>query len=240
METIGFSTGSLALGDVNSALNLLERHRTGCIELSALRVHELTPLLRCLPDLSLLHYRSISIHAPSAFTPGQERRIAADLLAVTRARGWLVVVHPDAIYDVSVWAPFGDRLAIENMDCRKRVGRTVEELEPVFACLPQASFCFDVAHARQVDPSMMEAVRMLEVFGERLAEIHLSELDAGSRHVRLSQTAVRACLKVASLIPLAVPVIVEAPVAPHEIEDELLASLHAMGRSSPATRRLAA
>jgi len=240
METIGFSTGSLALGDVQSALGLLERHRTGCIELSALRVHELAPLLSLLPDLPLHRYRSISIHAPSAFTAGEERRIAADLLGVAAARGWLVVVHPDTIHDFGAWVPFGSRLAIENMDRRKPVGRTVEELEPIFARLPRASFCFDVAHARQVDPSMVEAVRLLEVFGDRLAEVHLSELDAQSRHTRLSRAAIHACLEIARLVPADVPVIIEAPVRPHEIGDELMASLQAMGRPLSTAWRVAA
>jgi len=231
METIGFSTGSLALGDVKTALGLLKRQRTGCIELSALRVHELAPLLKSLPDLPLLRYRTISIHAPSAFTAGEERQIAADLLPVAAARGWLVILHPDAIHDFGVWAPFGDRLAIENMDCRKPVGRTVEELKPVFAHLPEASFCFDVAHARMVDPSMAEALRLLEAFGDRLAEVHLSELDARGRHTRLSRAAVRTFGGLRGLIPLTVPVIIEAPVASHEIAAELRASLEAVGRT---------
>jgi len=239
MEMIGFSTGSLARSDVHAALALLQDHPTGCVELSALRMHELAPLLRCLPDLPLRRYEWISIHAPSAFTAAEEREIAADLLAVA-ARGWLIVLHPDAIHDFSVWAPFGDRLAIENMDRRKRGGRTVEELRPVFARLPDASFCFDVAHARQCDTSMTEAFRLLDSFGDRLAEVHVSELDAHSRHVRLSRMAVRAYLEVAGLIPLHVPVVIEAPVRPHEIEDELMASLEAVGRGSPAERRFAA
>ena len=229
METIGFSTGSLARADVHAALSLLQDHPTGCVELSALRMHELATLLRCLPDLPLRSYRHVSVHAPSAFTAAEEREIAADLLPVA-VQGRLIVLHPDAIHDFSVWAPFRDRLAIENMDCRKPIGRTVEELEPIFARLPAASFCFDVAHARQCDPSMVEAVRLLEAFGDRLAEVHLSELDAHSRHTRLSRAAIRGCRGLGRLIPLSVPVIIEAPVAPHEITPELMASLEAVGR----------
>jgi hypothetical protein len=239
MEPIGFSTGSLARDDVHTALALLQGHPTGCVELSALRTHELLPLLRSLPDLPLRNYESISVHAPSAFTAAEEREIAAGLLPLG-TRGWLVVLHPDAIHDFGVWRDFGDRLAIENMDRRKPAGRTVEELRPVFARLPDASFCFDVAHARQCDTSMTEAFRLLDSFGERLAEVHVSELDAHSRHVRLSRAAIRACLEIAPFIPAEVPVIVEAPVRPHEIEDELMASLQAMGRSSPAARLVAA
>jgi hypothetical protein len=239
MENIGYSTGSLARSDVSAALEMLQRHATGSVELSALRTHELIPILRAIPDLPLHEYRHISIHAPSAFTVAEESVIARELLPFAR-RGWLIVMHPDAIHDFDVWSGFGNRLCLENMDRRKPVGRTVEELQPIFARLPRASFCFDIAHARQCDTSMTEAYRLLEAFGGRLAEVHVSELDAHSRHVRLSRAGIRACLEVAGSIPLDVPVIIEAPVRPHEIEDELRASLEALGRSSRTHSHLSA
>lgn len=229
MSGIGFSTGSVARSDVRRALRLLEPHATEAVELSALRVHELPPLLELIADLTVDEYEHVSVHAPSAFMAAQEPAIAAALLPVAE-RGWLVVVHPDTLHDPRPWAAFGDRLCIENMDPRKPVGRTVQELKPVFARLPQASFCFDVAHARQCDPSMGEALRLLETFHDRLAEVHVSELDAHSRHVRLSRAGVWACQRVAEMIPLEVPVIIEAPVQPHEISAELEASLEALGR----------
>ncbi|HST58446.1 MAG TPA: hypothetical protein VLK84_07160 [Longimicrobium sp.] len=230
MDTIGYSTGALARSDVHGAFDLLAYRGTGAVELSALRVHELGPLLQAIPDLPLAPFPHISVHAPSAFTAAQEPEIAAALLPVARA-GWLVVVHPDTIHDPRPWRRFGAQLCIENMDVRKPVGRTVQELLPVFARLPRASFCFDVAHARQCDPTMGEAVRLLQAFGDRLAEVHVSELDAHSRHVRLSAAGIRACRQVAALIPSTVPAIIEAPVRPHEIEPELQASLRALGRS---------
>lgn len=229
METIGYSTGSLAGWDFQTAVRLLDPTFAGSIELSALRTHELPPLLAALPEVLLDGYHHISVHAPSAFTPSQEPGIAASLMAVAQ-RGWLVILHPDTIHDFRVWEAFGDRLCIENMDVRKPIGRTVEELWPVFARLPEASFCFDMAHARQFDPSMREAARLLHAFGERLGEVHVSELDANSRHVRLSREGIQACLEISDLIPVHIPVIIEAPVSADEIELELSASLEALGR----------
>jgi hypothetical protein len=229
MDTIGYSTGALARSDVHAALDLLAYRGTGAVELSALRAHELGPLLQAIPDLGLGGFEHVSVHAPSAFTAAQEREVAVALLPVARA-GWRVVVHPDTLRDVRAWRPFGEQLCIENMDVRKPVGRTVQELLPVFARLPRASFCFDVAHAAQCDPSMGEAFRLLQAFGDRLAEVHVSELDAHSRHVRLSRAGIRACRQVAELIPAHVPAIIEAPVRLHEIDAELQASLQALGR----------
>jgi hypothetical protein len=229
METIGYSTGSLARADVRGALRLLERRDMGALELSALRSYELVPLLELIPQLLLDRYQHISVHAPSAITCAQEPEVAAALLSVA-LRGWLVVVHPDTIHDHRHWVPFGDRLAIENMDRRKSVGRTVEELRPLFGRLPEASFCLDLAHVWQYDPSLAEGARLLGAFGERLAEVHVSELDADSRHVRLTPRGIDAYQALAELIPVHVPLIVEAPVAPDELDDELVASLEALGR----------
>lgn len=229
MDGIGFSTGSVAKSDVAGALRLLWPHDCGAVELSALRTHELEPLVRAIPHLQLGHYAHVSVHAPSAFPAREEAAIAAALLPLAR-RGWLVVLHPDAIRNFRLWAAFGSRLAIENMDRRKPVGRTVRELLPVFERLPQASFCLDVAHAWQCDPSLSEAASLLGRFGERLAEVHVSELDTASRHVRLTPAGIDAYQSLADLIPLHVPVIIEAPVQPHEIAAELEASLVALGR----------
>jgi hypothetical protein len=229
MDTIGFSTGSLARGDVRAALELLDPRRTGAVELSALRTYELGPMLESIPHLPLAGYRHIAVHAPSTFDARDEQVIAESLLPVAK-RGWLIVLHPDAIYDHVLWRPFGDRLCIENMDRRKSCGRTVEELGPVFERLPQASFCFDVAHARQCDTSMTEAYRLLSAFGDRLEQVHVSELDADSHHVRLTRTGIRACQEIADFVPVHVPVIIEALVEPHELDAEIDASLQALGR----------
>lgn len=235
MDTIGYSTGSLHPLDVSRALEILTPGRTGALELSALRMGELAPLLASLPGLPLDRYRHLSVHAPSAFAPEDERGVAAALAEVA-ARGWLVVVHPDTIREPAAWLPLGDRLCIENMDRRKPCGRTVEELAPLFDRLPDASFCFDVAHARQCDTSMTEAYRLLTRFAARLREVHVSELDGESRHVRLTRAGIRACQEVAHLIPLDVPVIIEAPVQPHEVDAEIEASLQALGRAVPVSR----
>lgn len=231
MHTIGYSTGALAGSDVHAALRMLGFRGTGAVELSALRSHELRPLLQAIPELDLGGFEHVSVHAPSAFTAREEPGIAAALLPMAQ-QGWRVILHPDTIHDPRHWAAFGDRLCLENMDVRKPVGRTVRELRPVFRQLPRASFCFDVAHAAQVDPSMREAARLLDAFGGRLAEVHVSELDAHSRHVRLSAQGVRDCRQVAELIPVHVPAIIEAPVGPHEIGSELESSLRALGRGA--------
>lgn len=231
METIGFSTGSLAHADFRAALALLEGHAIGAVELSALRNAELGPLLDAIPHLDLTRYQHLSIHAPSAYRIDEECAIAA-MLAPWAARGWTIVVHPDTIRNVRCWAPLGSRLSVENMDVRKRCGRTTNELRAIFRELPEASFCLDLAHARQIDPSMGEVARLIDAFGNRLSHLHLSELDARSRHMPMSRAAAQAYETVAHRIPMDVPIIIESEVGPAEIEAELEHCLRALGRDA--------
>lgn len=44
------------------------------------------------------------------------------------------------------------------MDKRKRIGCTAMQLRRFFDELPEATFCFDMGHARQVDPTMHETL----------------------------------------------------------------------------------
>lgn len=222
MRRIGFSTGALARGDFRSALTMLRRHAIRVVELSALRATELDPLVAALPSLDLADFGFVSIHAPSRYESEEEPRIIERLHAVAD-HGYPVVVHPDVIFDRSRWQALGELLFIENMDKRKPVGRTVEELREFFSDLPAARFCFDIGHARQVDPSMTEAVLLLAAFQDRLAEIHMSEVNTASRHDPISTNAVNAFSAVLSSIPETVPIILETLIDQEQsdIETEL-------------------
>ena len=235
MEPVGFSTGSLAVSDFRAALALLAGGRATAVELSALRWSELAPLLDAIPTLDLARFRYVSLHAPSAFATGDEEAAAEALRELATERGWPVVLHPDAIHRFEHWDGFGPLLCIENMDRRKAGGRSAEELRPVFDRLPDASLCLDLAHVRQVDPSLAEAFAILREFGGRLAEVHISDLDEAGRHVRLTAPAVRAYQEVAELIPSRVAVVIESPVLPEQIDLEMALALEALGRAPAFT-----
>jgi hypothetical protein len=64
------------------------------------------------------------------------------------------------------------------MDLRKPTGRTVGELSDAFRELPAVTFCCDPGHARQVDPTMGEAMRNLRTFGDRLRQLPVSEVNS--------------------------------------------------------------
>ena len=209
MRKIGFSTGAIARGDFRTALTRMQEHEIEAVELSALRIDELAPLIEALPSLDLHQFTYVSIHAPSRFPPDLEPWLTAQLGELA-ANGYPVVVHPDAILQPDLWRPLGGNLLIENMDKRKPIGRTVEELRGFFECLPDARFCFDIGHARQVDPTMIEASLLLAAFRDRLAQVHMSEVNTASRHDPISLNAVLAFNAIAGSIPDEIPVILES------------------------------
>lgn len=233
MRPIGFSTGALARANFDLALLELERKPVDSVELSALRFPELRPLLESIPRLNLKRYRYISLHAPSQFQ-GNEEEEAIEMLLRLALPHWPIIVHPDSLRSFARWRVFGKRLAIENMDRRKPIGRTADELTQIFMELPEASLCFDIGHARQFDTTMTEAYRILRLFAERLCQVHVSEVNSASQHDRLSFSCILAFEQVAGLIPDGVPLIIESRVAPEEISPEIDSARRALPRHTPA------
>jgi hypothetical protein len=227
MRKVGFSTGALAKGDFARAIGMLQQAGVSLIELSALRQNELQPLVEALPDLNLSSFSYVSVHAPSRIDGGTEKSVLA-LLDIFVQRGLPIIIHPDAIQDFSAWRSIGSLLLVENMDLRKRTGRTAAELSEIFSKLPDAALCLDLGHARQVDSTMSEATLILGKFGSRLKQLHISEVNTMSHHESLSLSAIRAFNKVSHLIPDDCPLILETPVRPEEIQKEVDHARHAL------------
>jgi len=205
----GFSTGALECGDYRTALEWLKDTPTDTVEISALRFAELRPLVSDLENLPTDQFKIISFHTPSSFAPELEEEVV-ELLKPVHRRGWNIVVHPDVIRRPSLWKIFGGQLLIENMDRRKSTGRTVAELDDIFALLPEARLCLDVAHARQLDTTLTLLFRLIRHFANRIAEIHISELDSHCRHVPMSWSAVKDYQSLPWSIIGEVPVIIES------------------------------
>jgi hypothetical protein len=185
--TLGCSTGYMheQRGDWPALVGQAAAECSFAVELAALSEPELPALVRYLEGSPSLPFLFVSVHAPS-----KQRRIPElDLVGMLERLPCsvdAVVVHPDAIGDPSLYRPLGRKLAIENMDERKPLGRSADELAPFFEELPEAGLCFDVAHAKSIDPTMAEGDRILDAFGDRLRHVHLSSLDENCHHVPLS------------------------------------------------------
>jgi hypothetical protein len=156
------------------------------VELSAVSAAELPGLIDYLGSAPRLPFLFVSIHAPSKGLSGDEEDLVD---ALSRIPPWIdaVVVHPEAITDASLYRRLGRRLAIENMDSRKSSGHRADDLDALFAELPEARLCFDVAHAKDIDSTMDAASEILRRFARRLSHVHISSLDQSRHHVALTE-----------------------------------------------------
>lgn len=155
------------------------------VEFAALSENELPSLLEYLASAPVLPFRYISVHGPSKDRRMPERELVA-MFADVPPFVDAVVLHPDLIDDPSAYVPLGSRLVIENMDLRKEIGRTVGELGPVFDAVPNAGFCFDVAHAWSIDPTMQAGHDLLSQFTSRLRHLHISSVSGDCHHEPLT------------------------------------------------------
>jgi hypothetical protein len=211
---IGASTGFLVeeRGDWSRLVQRAAALSPFTAELSALSEPELPGLITFLSSHGPLGFHYLSVHAPSKHLQMAETALV-DRLAALPAWVDAIVVHPDVIDDPVAWRKLGVRLVLENMDARKATARTVDELAPYFAALPEAGLCLDVAHALDVDPSLHDAHALLDRFACRLRHLHVSSLDADGHHVALREADEEA------FRPLLgrcrdVPWILEAPLTP--------------------------
>lgn len=218
MKLFGYSTGAIALGDFARALDVLSRYDFDAVELSALRISEVEPLINALPNLNLSRYKYVSFHAPSSFGEAEEEHLI--WLLSKLPKDWPIVLHPDAIYSPLRWQGISHRLAIENMDRRKNTGRTVAELDRFFESMPLARMCLDLGHARQVDPSMVGAYLLLKMFADRIVQLHVSEVDTLNRHDLISRAAEMAFSQVTRFVPESIAVILESRVRESDIARE--------------------
>jgi hypothetical protein len=160
------------------------RWSRSAVELSALTAAEFESALAYLKS-SRPPVRRLSVHAPLALPEGGEDEIAFGFAAMG-PRVAFVVQHPDVLTQPARLARLGSSLALENMDKRKSDGRLVRELGPYFRDLPHARFCLDVAHAKSVDPTLEVGHALLDAFGPRLCEVHVSGIDGSGNHIALS------------------------------------------------------
>ena len=202
------------------------------VELSALRQSELIPLVEQLQDLNLSSFEYVSFHAPSSMESSFEP-VALKLLEQVASLGWPIIVHPDAMFTPLEWNRLGNCLCIENMDKRKPIGQTAKDLASIFELLPNAWLCFDIGHARQVDPTMSEACAILHRFRGKIKQLHVSEVNSQSQHDCLSLESILAFQKVSHLVPVNVPVILESRVEESAIDEEVQNVLDALSTETP-------
>jgi hypothetical protein len=78
--------------------------------------------------------------------------------------------------------------------------RPLYDLAKFFELLPNAFLCFDIGHARQIDPTMSEAWGILQRFRGKIKQLHVSEVNTQSQHDPISSESILAFQKVSHLL----------------------------------------
>ncbi|MBW3565417.1 MAG: hypothetical protein KY459_11885 [Acidobacteria bacterium] len=133
-RNIGFSTGALAKGNFREGLKL-QPDSCAAVELSALREHELEPLLAALDQLRIERYQYVSVHAPSKLIEHDEDWLIKKLRSFPAE--WPIVVHPDLIREPSRWVEVGSRLCLENMDIARPRAERLTKWRVCSRCYPR-------------------------------------------------------------------------------------------------------
>lgn len=172
---IGFSVDLKSLQSDGEHKILGEMLAAGC---GAIQIHAHAgdnPIhLNALDLVKKFDYRTI--HIPKFYSRKEAKRAVDSskrLAKLIDAQD--LTMHPNGM-DSFAWltSEFDGNLNIENMDWRKDFGQTAEDLERVFAQLPDAGWTFDVNHVKTNDPSMKLADELYKNLSPHLRQYHLS------------------------------------------------------------------
>ena len=123
-------------------------------------------------------FERVSLHAPiHASSP---RRLLEEISRLPLDGD--VIFHPDAWAGERALDRLGRRVVFENMDVAKRFGQTPDDLRRVFDDHPDAGFCLDVAHVWTNDPSLQLGHALVDTFGDRLRQLHVSGIEPDGTH----------------------------------------------------------
>jgi hypothetical protein len=180
---MGIATGAF-LAERDDWPSALQRARDGdwrVIELTAITEPLFDSLASYLAetDERLADFERVSVHAPAKFHSSPSA-VAKDI--PSSFSRYDLILHPDVFRREEPLADLGGRAVFENMDLNKSFGRTVSDMAEVFQRFPSASLCLDVAHVWTNDPTLRLGFELLDAFGDRLRQVHLSGIRADGAH----------------------------------------------------------
>jgi hypothetical protein len=183
----GMATGSYIEERDNwlSAVERAQGERWRFLELTAIVEPLLATLATLLSedDTLLDGFERVSLHAPIRFASAA----ATCETIVNLPLAGDVIFHPDAWGEEHALDTLGARVVFENMDVAKPFGRSADDLRSVFAEHPEAGFCLDVAHVWTNDRSLQLGHDLIDAFGGRLRQVHVSGIEPDGTHRTTTQ-----------------------------------------------------
>lgn len=214
---IGFSTGCFYRRDniinIYSAevIRLIAGNSLSAIEIMCGHPEQVKLLPAMIPMLKGFKVKSVHLPVDICYINTSEIRLMlraiADFYQAIGAS--LAIVHPDIVDDWSVFDACPMRLAVENMDDRKRSFRRPQEFVNFFQEHPDWQFVLDLNHCFANDTSLASVDEFMDLFDDRLAEIHLSGSGVNGYHKPLYITEQ---VELVKKIPAGnCPIIIESP-----------------------------
>jgi sugar phosphate isomerase/epimerase len=160
------------------ALERAREERWVCVELCAIVPPLVSSLAEYLAEHDVAAFARVSLHAPVGIASPNEA--IAELLHLPLEGD--VILHPDLYGAADAVSELGSRAVFENMDVAKRFGQTVDDLAPILERFPEAGFCLDVAHVWTNDRSLELGHALVEAFGARLRQLHVSGIEPDGTH----------------------------------------------------------
>jgi hypothetical protein len=181
---VGIATGAYERerDDWHAAVSRAVHEGWRFVELTAIRWSRLETLVEFLArnGEQLEGFVRVSVHAPLPGTEASASRVVDRLAGLSESLD--VVFHPDAFREETSLARLGRRTVFENMDVQKPFGKDVADIQIVLDAFPAARFCLDVAHVWTNDPGLALGHALLDRFGERLCQVHLSGIEPDGTH----------------------------------------------------------
>jgi hypothetical protein len=183
-SNFGIATGAFVAERDDWSASVARARASGFryLELTAIRLDRLNALLLFIESrrAALDPFDRISIHAPASESQGSIETVIDALVRLNG--GFDVVLHPDVYRGEPSVHGLGGRAVFENMDCQKDFGRNATDLGTVFSMFPDSGFCLDVAHVWTNDRTLVLAHRLLDSFGDRLRQLHVSGIEPDGTH----------------------------------------------------------
>ena len=178
---------------------------------------------------NLKKYKYISIHAPWKELRYDKNKNTIRLIDRLREISEYIniksiVLHPDIVDNFSFLDNCKLPFLLENMDKRKRFGIKLEHFEKLKENY-NFGFLFDAKHAYEHDSSMKLGFELIDLFGDRLKELHVSGEDSNGNHNLVYSSKNKEKIEEILKLKLKVPIILEG-ILSENFREEILEELN--------------
>ena len=116
-----------------------------------------------------------------------------------------MIIHPDVLPRPGLLNRYKFNVSTENLEPYKKV--SIKDLKEIFKKYPKAGLCLDVGHAYFYGKH--ETKKLVEVFGDRITQIHFSGNYRSKDHVSLRKVSKDFLSSIRPIKGLEAPIVIE-------------------------------